>query len=100
MFKMIYKCTNKIKDKVAALSAKLNEKGQGITEYAIILAAVALIAVAALWGGSDNGTGLKGAIDDAFGNAKTAITTANGHTGSTSGGSNNNNGGGNNNNGG
>ena len=77
MFKMIYKWTDKIKDKVAKLSDKLNEKGQGLTEYAIILAAVALIAVAALWGSGENNKGLKGAVDDAFGKATDAIGTAN-----------------------
>lgn len=76
MFKMIYKCTNKIKDKVAALSAKLNEKGQGMVEYAIILAAVAVIAVAALWGTGNTAGGLNKAVSDAYGKATETITAA------------------------
>ena len=78
MFQLIYKCTNKIKDKVAALSAKLNEKGQGLTEYAIILAAVAVIAVVALYGPNSNGeSGLKKGITDLFNTATTKVTAAN-----------------------
>ncbi len=74
MFQLIYKCTNKIKDKVAALSAKLNEKGQGMVEYAMILAAVAIIAVVVLW---NNGEGsLISSISKAFTTASTKINAA------------------------
>ena len=76
MFKLIYKWTDKIKEKVAVLSKKLNEKGQGMTEYALILAAVAAIAVLAIWG-TNGGAGLNKAITDAFGNATSKVTEAN-----------------------
>lgn len=71
MFKMIYKWTDKIKDKVAKLSARLDEKGQGIVEYAMILAAVAIIAFAVLYGTSD--TNLEGAVTNAFSNAGSKV---------------------------
>ena len=73
MFKMIYKWTDKIKDKVAKLSAKLDEKGQGIVEYAMIIAAVAIIAFAVLYGTSTNGTTLEGAVSGAFDKASEQI---------------------------
>ena len=71
MFKMIYKWTDKIKDKVAELSAKLDEKGQGIVEYAMILAAVAIIAAIVLYTGDNN---LQTAVEGSFDNASTQIT--------------------------
>ena len=78
MFKMIYKWTDKMKDKVAELSAKLNEKGQGLTEYAIILAAVAVIAFVALYGsGTDGKGGLKEAVTNLFTTATTKVNAAN-----------------------
>ena len=76
MFQLIYKCTNKIKDKVAALSAKLNEKGQGITEYAMILAAVAIIALAVLYTGGNDGKSLQDSIGGAFTTASDKIDAA------------------------
>ena len=85
MFKLIYKLTDKIKEKVGALSDKLSEKGQGLTEYAIILAAVAIIAVVALYTGSGNNGGLKNAVETAFGNATSAINEANTNTTSGTG---------------
>lgn len=64
----------------SALREKLNEKGQGMVEYALILAAVAIIAVAAIWGtaGSDgtSSDGLKNAVTKAFSNAATEINKA------------------------
>ena len=80
MFQLIYKCTNKIKDKVAALSAKLNEKGQGMVEYALILAAVAIIAVAVLWTPGEGKTSLSDTISQAFTNAGDRIDKANKET--------------------
>ena len=59
---------NKLIDKL-----KKSEKGQGMVEYALVLAAVALIAAFVL---SDSDDGLRGAIGDAFGNAKTQIDSA------------------------
>lgn len=66
----------------SALREKLNEKGQGMVEYALILAAVAIIAVVAIWGpagaGDDNtrSGGLKEAVTNAFSTAATEINTA------------------------
>lgn len=60
----------------SALREKLNEKGQGMVEYALILAAVAIIAVVAIWG-TNGGGGLSQSVTDAFGKATTAINTAN-----------------------
>ena len=75
MFKLIYKWTDKIKKKVAMLSDKLGEKGQGVTEYALILAAIAAIAIFALYG-ADSNSGLKKAITDAFTRATNKIESA------------------------
>ena len=65
MFKFIY-------DLKAKLQEKLSEKGQGMTEYAIILAVVAVVAVAVFYGGDDK-AGLKGTITNAYSNANNAI---------------------------
>ena len=67
MFKWFYKMKQAIQDKVS-------EKGQGMVEYALVLAAVAIIAVFVLSG--DNENGLRSAIDGAFGNAKSQIDDA------------------------
>ncbi len=75
MFKLIYKWTDKIKEKVASLSDKMSEKGQGMVEYAMILAAVAVVAVLVLWKGTDDQS-LIGSIKKAFGGASTNITSA------------------------
>ena len=69
MFQSIYKWTDKIKAKVAALS----EKGQGMVEYAMIIAAVAIIAVIVLWTGENN---LSDSVQNAFGKASTEINNA------------------------
>ncbi len=74
MFKLIYKWTDKIKEKVGTLSDKLSEKGQGMVEYAMILAAVAVIAVAVLWNGDNNS--LISSVKTAFGGASSNITEA------------------------
>ena len=60
----------------------LNQKGQGMVEYALILAAVAIIAVVAIWGSNvgdvspDNSTSLKSAVSNAFSNAASKINAA------------------------
>lgn len=77
VFKWIYKWTDKVKEKVATLSDKMSEKGQGITEYAMILAAVAIIAAIVLFG-TGNGS-LQKAISDAFTNASTKIDSVTKH---------------------
>lgn len=74
MFKWIYKFTDKLKEKVATLSDKMSEKGQGMVEYAVVLAAVAIIAAVVLY--TNNGNGLQDAISKAFSNASTKITEA------------------------
>lgn len=74
MFNLIYKWTDKIKSKVAELSKKLGEKGQGMVEYAMILAAVAIIAVVVLW---NNGEGsLISSISKAFSTASDKVDAA------------------------
>lgn len=77
MFKLIYKWTDKLKEKVGALSERLGEKGQGMVEYALILAAVAAIAVFALYTGDDDSKSLKTVISESFQKASDNIDTAN-----------------------
>ena len=89
MFKLIYKWTDKIKEKVAAISKKMNEKGQGLTEYALILAAIAVIAVAAVYGVGSTDGGLKKQITTSFTNATNDIKDANEANHSTTNGGNN-----------
>ena len=62
MFKHIYAFLDKVK-------AKLSQKGQGMVEYALIIAFVAVIAGVAL--SSDQGLGEM--IQNAFGKATTAV---------------------------
>ena len=57
----------------AKLRQKISEKGQGMVEYALILAAVAIIAVVVLW----NNGGLQDTVKGSFTTAKTKIETAN-----------------------
>ena len=57
----------------AKLQEKLSEKGQGMTEYAIILAVVAVVAVAVFYGNDANEAGLKGTISNAYGTANNKI---------------------------
>ncbi len=65
MLKFIY-------DLKAKLQEKLSQKGQGMTEYAIILAVVAVVAVAVFYGGNDN-EGLQGTIGGAYDKANASI---------------------------
>lgn len=77
MFKWIYKWTDKVKEKVATLSDKMSEKGQGMVEYAMILSAVAIIAIAVLFTkGTGDDKNLIDSIRAAFGAASTNINTA------------------------
>lgn len=66
MFKYIYAFIDKVK-------SKLSEKGQGMVEYALIIAFVAGIAYLAL-GKSDGTSGLGSAIKGAFSSAESQIT--------------------------
>ena len=66
MFKWIYELKAKLQE-------KLSEKGQGMTEYAIILAVVAVVAVAVFYGGDGDKDGLEGTIKNAYSNANDAI---------------------------
>ncbi len=59
-------------EKKQALLEKIEEKGQGIVEYALILAAVAIIAIYVL---GKNG-GLTGAVNTAYTNAASKISEA------------------------
>lgn len=61
------------------LKERLGEKGQGMVEYALILAAVAIIAVVAIWGngkGSEGKTSLQEAVTSAFTRAATEVQKA------------------------
>ena len=75
MFQLIYKHLNTIKN-------KLNEKGQGMVEYAIIIAVVAAIAVAVLGTGTDtkDKDTLAGTVNNAFSTAKDKVNDAAGKT--------------------
>ena len=77
MFKWIYKWSDKIREKVTTLSDKMSEKGQGIVEYAMIIAAVAIIAALVLFGTGNNS--LQSAVQGAFTNASSKITTVTNH---------------------
>lgn len=66
MFKWIY-------DLKAKIQEKLSEKGQGMTEYAIILAVVAVVAVAVFMGKNGQGGTLGNAINGAYSRAGNAI---------------------------
>ncbi len=72
MFKLIYQVTDKIKDKIS----KLNEKGQGMVEYAVVLAAVALIAAAVFYSTGEDKNTLEKAVSNAYSNASSQITAA------------------------
>lgn len=74
MFKYFYDFFNKVK-------SKLSQKGQGMVEYALILAAVAILAGVVL----ANGGGLRTAIESAFDNVKTQIEGATTKVNTTSG---------------
>lgn len=65
MFKWIYELKAKLQE-------KLSEKGQGMTEYAIILAVVAVVAVAVFYGSEDSG-GLKDTVQSTYDNANNQI---------------------------
>ncbi len=71
MFKWIYEITDTLK-------AKLSEKGQGMVEYAIVLAVVAAIAAAVLWTSSGDGKddSLQATVAGAYANAKDKINDA------------------------
>ena len=65
-----------LREKKQALQEKIAEKGQGIVEYALILAAVAIIAIYVL---GSNG-GLTGAVDKAYTNAAGKLNDATSNT--------------------
>ena len=67
MLQTIYQATKKIRDKIS----RLNEKGQGMVEYAIIVAVIAAIAFTAFAG--NDGTGLNGTIKNAFNQADNKV---------------------------
>lgn len=86
----MYKIVKKLKEK---LQEKLSQKGQGMVEYAIIIAVVAVIAVAVLGTGTvEEGENAKpsltNAIGGAFATATEKINTASGKTTQSTGGGN------------
>lgn len=62
-----------IEELKAKLQEKLSEKGQGMTEYAIILAVVAVVAVAVFMGDDGSGGTLGNAIQGAYNQAGNAV---------------------------
>ena len=68
MMQLIYRITKAIRNRVA----KLNEKGQGMVEYAVILAVVAAVAIV-VFGTGKSGEGLSSTVQGAFDNADTQI---------------------------
>jgi Flp pilus assembly pilin Flp len=62
-----------IEELKAKLQEKISEKGQGMTEYAIILAVVAVVAVAVFMGKDGQGGTLGNAINGAYSQAGSAI---------------------------
>jgi Flp pilus assembly pilin Flp len=62
-----------IEELKAKLQEKISEKGQGMTEYAIILAVVAVVAVAVFMGEGGKGGTLGNAITGAYNKAGDAI---------------------------
>lgn len=80
MMNFIYRWVEKLRNKVA----KLNEKGQGMVEYAIILAVVAVVAFAVFGtGGTDKGLGKT--LQDAFNKADEQINRTTNNTGGNTG---------------
>ena len=62
-----------VEERKAKLQEKLSEKGQGMTEYAIILAVVAVVAVAVFMGSDGKGGTLGNAITGAYDQAASAV---------------------------
>ena len=75
-----------IKDIVNNIKSKLDSRGQGMVEYAVVLAAVVAIAVAVLYTGGNNNTtaeggtngqgSLESAVSGAFSKATNNINNA------------------------
>ena len=69
----MYKLTKKIQDMIKGIT---NEKGQGMVEYAIVLAVVAIIATFVFWGDGNSGNNLQSTVQGTYDNAKTQIDNA------------------------
>ncbi len=69
VFKWIYELKAKLQE-------KLSEKGQGMTEYAIILAVVAVVAVAVFYGGTGSGDAANGTLGNTISGAYNTATDA------------------------
>ena len=63
---------NRIYDWAKSIRQKLSEKGQGMVEYAVILAAVAIIAAVVLWQNDGLQDSVQGAFDKAASDVKAA----------------------------
>ena len=69
----MYKLMKQLRDKISSIQ---NEKGQGMVEYAIVLAVVAIIATFVFWGGDGEEDSLKSTVKGTYDNAKTQIDAA------------------------
>lgn len=76
----MYNFMKKIRDAIGSIK---NEKGQGMVEYAIVLAVVAIIATFVFWGTDGSTDNLQQTVKGTYDNAKTQIDAASKNTGST-----------------
>ena len=73
----MYNFMKKIRDAIGSIK---NEKGQGMVEYAIVLAVVAIIATFVFWGTDGSTDNLQQTVKGTYDNAKTQIDAASKNT--------------------